>query len=207
MSTCQQEAYNDFLKNLERLLDESERRFENTTSKDDIDYMITRFKSSLNSIAHLRVAKLSKLEGTDVIDSDQLDGIATTFKTLYGCWESKYVECDHREPSYDMIHAKVVHTGKVGRLRYEVDIEIVVNLLEMSFTLVKIAAMLKIERTTLWRRLKEYGYSDSGRYSKLTSDSLDAILLDFKKTRPECGERSVVGFLRSKGVHVPRAAV
>ena len=53
---------------------------------------------------------------------------------------------------------------------------------------------------------KEAGYdlSIDGRFMEISDDSLNQEVEVIKKTFPACGERTVIGCLRSKGIFVPR---
>uniref|UniRef100_A0A7M5V4P1 Integrase catalytic domain-containing protein n=1 Tax=Clytia hemisphaerica TaxID=252671 RepID=A0A7M5V4P1_9CNID len=78
------------------------------------------------------------------------------------------------------------------------------TLRQYSFKLNRIAKILSVDRTTLWRRLKENGYESMDKWTKVTDDELDSFILEVKKQHPLCGEVSVIGFLRSKSILVQR---
>ena len=68
----------------------------------------------------------------------------------------------------------------------------------------QIALYLGLSRSTLYRRLKENGID---KFTSLTEEQLDAVVLNIKETHPHDGEVLVQGHLRSINVQVPRQAL
>ena len=65
-----------------------------------------------------------------------------------------------------------------------------------------------MSRTTLWRRLQEANFNfQESRFSSISEVHLEQQVSDIKATFVNCGERMVMGILRSRGIHVPRHRV
>lgn len=59
----------------------------------------------------------------------------------------------------------------------------------MSFTWTKIAQLLQISRSTLYRRLNEEGVPNHVSYSDITDEQLDESIENIKQAHPNDGER------------------
>lgn len=135
--------------------------------------------------------------------SDSLQGVSD-------CLENKLYDIDASSYVSSWLPEALVHrSGLVGRPRLAVNLVQVEFLRSWHFSWTRIAFTLCISRTTLWRRLKEakYDFSTDGRFSEISEDSLKKEILAIKDNFPACGERMVIGCLRSKGIFVPRHRV
>ena len=91
-----------------------------------------------------------------------------------------------------------------GRPLIPVNMEAVKELRSLNYTWKQIALYLGLSRSTLYRRLKENGID---KFTSLTDEQLDAVVLNIKETHPHDGEVLVQGHLRSINVQVPRQAL
>ena len=80
-------------------------------------------------------------------------------------------------------------------------------LLEVHFSTGQIACMLHVSPRTIRRRIIQYGLQEEVTFSEIDDDSLDAITSCFVDTHPNCGERSLSGFLRSSHLRIQRQRV
>lgn len=76
----------------------------------------------------------------------------------------------------------------------------------LNYSWTKIAAIMSISRSTLYRKLNEAGISTSD-HSHLTDQQLDEIVASVKQDHPHDGEILLNGHLRSRGVRVTRQAL
>nr|WEL12733.1 T-lymphoma invasion and metastasis-inducing protein 1A [Halisarca dujardinii] len=76
-------------------------------------------------------------------------------------------------------------------------------LVDQGFRICDIASMFKCSRRTVERRVNEYGLSIN-RWSLICDGDLDRIVKDITTLFPQCGEKSVNGRLRARGIHVQR---
>ena len=77
----------------------------------------------------------------------------------------------------------------------------------MRFTWTKIAEIVGISRSTLYRRLEEEGVDLTSTYSDISNSELDRMVESIKQTHPNDGERLVIGHLHRLGIVLPRSRV
>ncbi|KAL2085762.1 hypothetical protein ACEWY4_019082 [Coilia grayii] len=92
--------------------------------------------------------------------------------------------------------------GEVGRPRFDIDRECLEEVLELNLPVPCIAKMLSVSRSTVFRRMKEFGLS-ARRYHEIDDGELDNVVQSIKIEMPTAGYRMVKGRLRSLGIHVP----
>ena len=88
-----------------------------------------------------------------------------------------------------------------GRPRFSVTEEQLKYFLDMSFSVQAISRCLGVSRSTIQRRLREFGLSVSETYSILSDDELDAEIRLAKTRYPDSGYQ-LNGFLVQKGIRV-----
>ncbi|KAJ7337776.1 hypothetical protein OS493_007931 [Desmophyllum pertusum] len=99
-----------------------------------------------------------------------------------------------------------------GRKRYEITKDQVEHLRSLYFSWEAIAGILQVSVSTLQRRRKGFGLSDSvSFYSDLSDDELDEIYKSITGSSttghlntPNIGRRRFIGALRSRGLNVQR---
>ena len=115
-------------------------------------------------------------------------------------WESKLSATinDNISNNFARYKAQLVRFGMVGRPSLNVYIEQVNVLREYHFNWTQIANVMDIHRSTLWRKLKKYGYNFEERHSTISPEELNREIIAIKEKHPLIGEKMVMGFLRSK---------
>ena len=93
----------------------------------------------------------------------------------------------------------------IGRPTIEIDIQDIEFLRGLRFPFCKIAVILGISRSTLYRRLEEEGLSQDLTYTDISDRDLDSELAAIKSNHPNDGERLLSGHLSRQGIIVPRA--
>ena len=78
---------------------------------------------------------------------------------------------------------------------------------EHAFKVCDIAYLFGCSKRTVERRLQEYGIVRECRYSNISDDHLSEVIGSILLCKPNIGERSVDGILRSRGMCVQRARV
>ena len=74
-------------------------------------------------------------------------------------------------------------------------------LIEQGFKISDISLLFGCSRRTIERRIKNYGLNVRN-YSPLSDSQLDDMVLEIASLFPHCGEKSVDGRLRSRGILV-----
>ncbi len=77
----------------------------------------------------------------------------------------------------------------------------------LRFTWTKIAEILGISRSTLYRRLQEEGLTRDATYTGIDDDDLDRIIETIKQTHPNDGKRMITGHLSRLGIIIPRVRI
>ena len=95
--------------------------------------------------------------------------------------------------------------SSAGRPQIDVDFDDIELLRQLRFSWTKIAEILGISRSTLYRRLQSEGISQHLTYSNITDASLDRHIELIKLRHPHDGERLLIGHLRARGIVVPRS--
>ena len=103
--------------------------------------------------------------------------------------------------------AQPVRSGMVGRPSLNVGIEQVNVLRECHFNWTQIANIMDIHCSTLWRKLKKCRYNFEEKYSTISLEELKREITAIKEEHRLIGEKTVVGFLRSKGLRLQRIRV
>ena len=93
-----------------------------------------------------------------------------------------------------------------GRRRLDVDIDEVLELRQLNFSCTKIASIIRISRSTLYRRLEEAGISPS-KYTPISEEELDSKICTIKLDHANDGEVLVQAHLIHMGIRVTRQAL
>ena len=72
-----------------------------------------------------------------------------------------------------------VHSGEVGRPRFDIREETLVELRSLGFSWEDVARMLLVSRWTVQRRVSEFGLSNLSCFSDLTDEQLDSKVTAF----------------------------
>ena len=75
----------------------------------------------------------------------------------------------------------------------------------IGFTWSKIAILLQVSRSTLYRRLEEKGIDPSSSYGSISNSQLDQEVWDIKQHHPNNGEVLIAANLLSQGIRVQRS--
>ena len=94
-------------------------------------------------------------------------------------------------------------SGRAGRPKVHISVELYELMKEASYSLTQIAEAFVTSRTTLWRRLKENNISHQ-KYSVISDHVLNYLIGNYQKRNPNCGEAMLQGYMSSIGLNVQR---
>jgi hypothetical protein len=94
----------------------------------------------------------------------------------------------------------------VGHPSFVLPKEVIENLCASGFyTWGEIARMLQVSLWTVYRRVREYGLQDIGRFTDISNDELDALMQDYiSRHGNTTGESYIIGYIRSLNLKVQR---
>ena len=98
--------------------------------------------------------------------------------------------------------------GQVGRPKYDIKEETLIELRSLGFSWEDIARMLLVSRWTIHRRVSEFGLNHLPRFSDVTDEQLNSKVSAFLREHG-ClvGSSMVLGHLRSEGLIIQRERV
>ena len=98
-----------------------------------------------------------------------------------------------------------IHSNNVGRPRFDIPEDLLVDLREIGMTWQQISIMLVVSRWTIYRRARTLGITNLDRWSNITDAALDDRILSFMNRHGHTvGQSMVIGYIRSIGLHVQR---
>ena len=100
-------------------------------------------------------------------------------------------------PSYQ------IHSGGRGRPRVVINVDHVELLRSCGYTWNEVADAIQVSRTTIWRRLRDAGVHLS-KYSDISDQELDTIVVQFQNSNPNYGQQLMHGHLKAQGIHIQR---
>lgn len=92
----------------------------------------------------------------------------------------------------------------IGQPHISISIDEITGLRALGYTWVKVAELLQISRSTLYRRLKDHGVSPDD-YSDISPLELDEVVQKIKIDHPNDGEVLLKGHLSRLGIKVLRS--
>ena len=195
-----------FLKVVEDLLNECESRM-SSQEYNIFECLLGRLHGARNGCERLACSFYDNSSEVETVT--KVKRLSYTLQGVIDCVEKKLYDIDSSSYVSSWLPEALVHrSGLVGRPRLAVNLLQVEFLRSWHFSWTRIAFTLCISRSTLWRRLTENGYDFSvNRFTDISDDSLNQEIKTIKENFPECGERMVIGCLRSKGIFVPRHRV
>ena len=94
-----------------------------------------------------------------------------------------------------------------GRPKFNISSEQLGNLIEIGFTSVDMAIMIGVSRSTIARRLREFGMSMGTKFCVISDEDLDDIIRSIMQQYPECGQKMMQCHLKERGIVVQQTRV
>ena len=110
------------------------------------------------------------------------------------------------EPFRMNVHGSSLTLPGVGRPRKNIDIDYILELRSLNYSWTKIAALMEISRSTLYRKLEEEGISPNDR-THLSDAELDDIIRSIKQDHPNDGEVLIQAHLVRMRIRITRQAL
>ena len=97
--------------------------------------------------------------------------------------------------------------GNVGWPAFQIPKESLEGLLEMQFSILRIAQPIGVSVRTVRNRMSQYGLSIRDMYSSIDNDNLDQEVLAILQSFLNTGYKHMIGYLKSAGVRVTKNRV
>lgn len=101
-----------------------------------------------------------------------------------------------------VVPREVPHGGGGGRPRCVITQTQVERLMTLGMSWSKIASLLGVDRSTLWRHRQDMQLPTT--FSDISDEEIDGHCKSYRESHPYTGERELIGHLRSLGVFVQR---
>ncbi|KAK3733292.1 hypothetical protein QZH41_012027 [Actinostola sp. cb2023] len=138
------------------------------------------------------------LSGTNNNLNDVIANISSVLPRLSAC-EHSLCTSGYNAPA--------LLTGRPGRPKFEISQEQLEYFLFYDFHVTDVAKALGVSKSTIQRRLHDYGISVSSSMSQQTNEQLDDQVRQIKNDFPNAGYRRVYSQLRRQGIKVPQSRV
>ena len=196
-------ALSQFLDHMEKLSKECQRRMDIVNHELIFD-IYNRLKYCTEAFKEIDQAIING-DFSCVMSRNDRNVLIQSFSELCHEWKLKLdnSEVNDRRRSHENLKATTTKNGKRGRPVYELHFEAIKEFVSMRIPITKIASILGIHRSTIYRHLGSNGIEIS-RYKDICDDKLDSVIKDIKNTHPSSGERLIEGFLDGRGIRVTR---
>lgn len=94
-----------------------------------------------------------------------------------------------------------------GRPALDIPCSCIESLMELKFTSGEIACILSVSRSTICRRMRQYGLSYSRNYCCISDANLDELVRAISRQHPGCGSKMMEGHLRAQGITVQQTRI
>ena len=191
-------ALDDFISNVEILLNECDRR-EDVVESDTVEYMIGRIETCRRSLKGLKDnITLIYLEVgvTDPVSFNRhLSGLLEEIRKIESEWKIKKATSFHGgSPDYSHLHCQRIPSP--GRPKCIINFDQLAFLREQGFNVTEISKMFDVSRQTLYTRCEEIGFDITKKYTDISDSELDELMKNIKMEHHLCGERILHGILR-----------
>ena len=92
--------------------------------------------------------------------------------------------------------------GNPGRPKFNITCDQLNCLIELGFTSVDMAVIIGVSRSTIARRLREFGLAMERKFCVISDEDLDDIILSITQQYPDCGQKMMQGHLKERGIVV-----
>ncbi|XP_035690467.1 uncharacterized protein LOC118425614 isoform X2 [Branchiostoma floridae] len=201
--------FHTFVRNLDALISDCDRRRE-TTDLNEIHVFIERIFAITTKASRLESA--CRLMPIDDEFRGAISEVARELRVLLKKWNEKR---KHALPKPKRVEtfspAEDVKGDGPGRPRKNIPIEDVLHdILDLDYSITDIGRKYHVDRSTIYRRLKEVGINiQQERYSEISQQEIEDIVREAQLCHgfKEMGQKVFYGYLRSIGIRVRRRDV
>lgn len=179
-----------FLSNLHLQLIDLSRRLEQDVNEDVADYVLFRLQQALNHLSRLAAS-------VDVEVFHEVQTSLAQVTTVLADAERNW------QPTYPAVNTG----GLVGRPKFEISKDQLEYLVDYDLKISDIAEALGVSRSTIKRRLREYGIAISERRTDIPDAELDCVVRNIQTEFPNAGYRRMQSQLTVRGINVSQMRV
>ena len=179
-----------FLQNLRLHLIDLSRRLEQDVNEDVADYVLFRLQQASNHLSRLAAS----------VDLDVLNEVQTSLAQVTTILADA-------ERNWQPIYPDVNNEGLVGRPKFEISRDQLQYLLDYDLKISDISEALGVSRSTIKRRLREYGISISERKTDIPDAELDCVVRNIQRDFPNAGYRRMQSQLSLRGIKISQMRV
>ena len=110
---------------------------------------------------------------------------------------------EERENQVPIVFVQVRHEA-TGRPRFDISPDSLLHLINQGLPVPCIANLMGVSTRSIFRRMREFGFSVRALYSTCSNAELDHLVTEIKKDMPHAGYRLVKGSLQARGFRVQR---
>ena len=177
----------DFFARLRNSLLDLSRRLQCNASEDTLDFVSFRLQQMLQHLVHFGVG---------------LDRVRQSITDVVLLLENVQERRTRAGPQ----NVVAAPTGLVGRPKFDIPQEQLDYMLDYDIRVSDIATALGVSKSTIKRRIREYGISVRAQ-TVLIDSELDCLVREIQNEFPNAGYRRVYSQLRSRSVKVTQARV
>lgn len=184
---------------------------------DDLTHFATRLRNSLFDLSR----RLQCIPDAETLDSiifrlqqisrhlvrmgSRFSEISRTIAAVTSILETVYVE--RTRVIVDTVEGGSGSNGLVGRRKFHIPREQLQYMVDYDISVPDIAFALGVSKSTIKRRMREYGISVRAQQTALTDAALDNLVRDIQTQFPNAGYRRVYSQLKSRSINVTLSRV
>ena len=140
----------------------------------------------------------------DLADPEEIEGLIDLVDTLLHPLETFLAS----PPPHPSSHIPQEPTGRRGRPAYVLDNERIQELHNLGNSWADIAAVLGVDRKTLYNHLRAAGIQNTRRqFTDISDEDLDSVVTEISRAHPFIGSTIIQGHLVARQIYLPRTRV
>ena len=167
--------------------------------------ILNKLETALSILVSLTTLDIDLTENTRVV----LLQLSECLTELHNNWATKIDNMRQVTVTLPNLRVDIVNmSGGRGRPSLCIPNEILEELRNSSYSWTEISKILQVSSWTVHRRVREYNLQHLDRFSDISDNELDQLILGYISRHGDTtGESYLIGFIRSQGIHVQRDRV